>query len=100
MTDSFGSLVCFEEETRRPVDRNLGWDEVDKGRHTDCGHKVAIESDFFQAHDLSEQQRIWDDGIRWKFYPPAETDETIRLKRLPRPWAEGEIIDMLSGSNG
>lgn len=101
MGDQLGSLVCFDETTRQPVDRNLDWEEVERGQHSDCGNPVAIDADFFRAYDIETQQRIWDDGVQWKFRAPADAGATdaFGLKRLPRPWAEGETLRMINRSN-
>lgn len=100
MPDALGQLVCFDEATRDAVDAHLDWGDVENGKHKGCGNPVAVESDHFDGHDVRTQQRICDDGVRWKFLPPAQVDGAFRVKRLPRPWAEGEVLGMINRAGG
>lgn len=96
MTDRLGQLVCFDGSTREAVDPHLDWHDVEKGKHKGCGNPVAIEADYFSTHDIETQQQICDAGVKWKFLPPSQVEGAFRVKRLPRPWAEGEVLRMIN----
>lgn len=100
MADPLGQLLCFDEATYRPVDRDLDWADVKAGAHKDCGHPVAIAADAFDGYDLTTQQQIWDEGIHWKFRPSPEATGAVELKSLPRPWAESEALRLINRSTG
>ena len=99
MSERLGELVCFDEPSRQPVDSNLGWADVERGKHRECGRPVAIQAEAFDAYDIEEQQRICDDGLRWKFHPPTDRDDAFRVKKLSRPWAKGEVLRMINGAS-
>lgn len=100
MPDQLGQLVCFDASTREPVDGGLRWGDVEKGKHRECGNPVAIEADYIRAYDVKTQQRIYDDGMRWKFLPPSQVEGAFRVRQLPRPWAEGEVLKMINRPSG
>jgi len=95
VSSQLGQLVCFDEARRQPIDWNLDWSDVKQGKHENCGNPVAIEDNVFNTYDIKSQQRICDQGIQWKFY--STTDAAFSLKRLSRPWAEGETIRLIKG---
>lgn len=100
MPDALGQLVCFDEATRDAVDAHLDWDDVENGKHKGCGNPDAVERDHSEGHDVKAQQRIYDDGLHRKFLPPAEVDGAFRVKRLSRPWAEGEVLGIVNRAGG
>lgn len=99
MIDQLGQLACFDAPTREPIDGDLHWSDIEKGAHKGCGNPVAIETGYFRAYDVKMQQRICDDGIRWTFLSRAQGEESFRVKQLPRPWAEGEVLKMIDRSS-
>lgn len=58
MSEYFGDFICYAWDTKQVIHQHLSSNDVQDGKHRNCGKKVAIWRDLHERYDLPARRKV------------------------------------------